>query len=656
MEYQKERRSVKLNNVLRGFFFFVAITFAENSFALLKLPAVLDNNMLLQRNQVNNIWGWADAGKEVTVTFRDKVYKTTCAQNGGWLIKLDPAKAGSAGNMIISSARESITLKNILIGELWLCSGQSNMEFAMDGFKQTYPDEIANANDDNIRFITINNTFDNRERQDAAIKVKWSPINRETIEKCSAVGYFFAKKLREKLKVPVGLVISSWGGTQAQAWVDVNTLKAFPNYQKQFDTSVRTINFDELEVLKKKKAESYQANKNKSASSFHELTSLQYDDANWEKTKLPGIWEDNGHNNLDGIGAYRVYFNVKEGSETRDAVIHLPYIDDIDSCFINGQFAGTWRVWNEPRTYKIPSGLLRAGKNILTIWVEDTGGGGGMNNDPAGFYIELGDEKISLAGNALFKVLAPVEEIAPGVNYASLQNQPTVLFNAMIAPLLHFSFQGVIWYQGESNTYAYVEYRKLFPALINNWRQRFARKELPFLFVQLSSFNPNIVEPEVSEWAGLREAQTYALKLPKTGMAVTIDVGDQKDIHPQRKKEVGDRLAANAFHNVYGMTKEAYTGPAFSSATITGNTVKVRFINTGSGLVMKGDKLSGFAIAGADKKFVPAEAFIQGNEVMVSAASVKSPLYVRYAWAEAPMDANLYNKEGFPAAPFRTDK
>lgn len=656
MAYQKERKSAKWINAFKNTLFFIAISLAGNSFAMLKLPAVIDDNMVLQRNQVNNIWGWTDAGKEVTVSFRNKIYKTISGRSGEWLIKLDPAKAGAAGYIIVSSGRESITLKNILIGELWLCSGQSNMEFAMDGFKQTYPEEIANANDDNIRYITINNTFDNRERPDAAIKVKWSAISRETIEKCSAVGYFFAKKLRERLKVPVGLVVSSWGGTQAQAWVDVNTLNGFPNYKAVYDTSIKKIDFLRLEEIKKKNETLYQERKALSSASFHQMTTVDYDDNGWEKTKLPGIWEENGHNTLDGIGAYRVYFNVPEGMESKEAVLHLPYIDDVDSSFINGKFIGTWRVWNEPRTYKIPAAVLKAGRNVLTIWVEDTGGGGGMNNDAKGFYLEAEGKSISLAGDAMFKVLAPVEDIAAGVNYASLQNQPSVLFNAMIAPLLHLAFKGVIWYQGESNTYAYVEYRKLFPALISNWRQRFSQKEMPFLFVQLSSFNPNITEPEVSEWAGLREAQTYALKLPKTGMAVTIDVGDQKDIHPQRKKEVGDRLAANAFHIVYGIAKEVYTGPMFSTATVTGNTITISYTNTGSGLITKGDKLMGFAVAGADKKFVPAEAIIKENEVMVSAASIKAPLYVRYAWAEAPLNANLYNKEGFPAAPFRTDK
>jgi sialate O-acetylesterase len=288
--------------------------------------------------------------------------------------------------------------------------------------------------------------------------------------------------------------------------------------------------------------------------------------------------------------------------------------------------------------------------------VEDTGGGGGLNDDPSHFYIETNGKKIALSGAASMKILLRKNQVTNGVNLSSLQNQPAVLFNAMIAPLLPATIRGVIWYQGESNADKYVEYRTLFPALISNWRKRWASTDLPFLFVQLASYNPALKEPAENKWAGLREAQSYALQLPKTGMAVTIDVGDQVDIHPKRKREVGERLAANAFNIVYGMKNEVPAGPMYKSHTITGNTIVINYDYTGKGLWQKGDKLMGFTIAGENKEFVPANAVIQGNTVVVSAAEISTPVYVRYAWADAPMDANLYNKEGLPAAPFRTDK
>jgi sialate O-acetylesterase len=386
------------------------------------------------------------------------------------------------------------------------------------------------------------------------------------------------------------------------------------------------------------------------------MTALNYNDAQWEKCTLPGNWENKGYPELDGLVAYRITFNVSPGDETKPATLHLPAIDDIDSTYINGVFLGSQHVWNELRTYTIPSGVLKAGKNVITIWVEDTGGGGGLNEDAANFYTEIGGRKISLSGSALVNVLLRKEQLVKGVNFASLQNQPSLLFNAMIAPLVPTTIRGVIWYQGESNADKYTEYRTLFPSLITNWRKRWGQEELPFLFVQLASFNPDIKEPAESNWAGLREAQAYALQLPKTGMAVTIDVGDQQDIHPKRKKEVGERLAANAFNIVYGFKNEVPAGPMYKSHTITGNTVVINYEYAAKGLWHKGDKLLGFAIAGDNKEFVPANAVIEGNTVVVSAPGIAAPVYVRYAWADAPMEANLYNKEGLPAAPFRTDK
>ena len=300
--------------------------------------------------------------------------------------------------------------------------------------------------------------------------------------------------------------------------------------------------------------------------------------------------------------------------------------------------------------------VLKPGKNVITIWVEDTGGGGGLNEDPDNFYLQLGNSKTWLKVEARFKILIPKENIAPGINYASMQNQPGVLFNAMIAPILPYNIKGVIWYQGESNVPQHKEYRTLFPSLINGWRKRWKQPELPFLFAQLSSYNPQITEPVLSDWAYLREAQSYELQLPQTGMVVTIDVGDRTDLHPKRKKEVGNRLALNAFKIAYGFKDVINTGPAYLLSKKEGKSIHLLFRNTGSGLMIKGERLLGFSIAGADKNFVAADAVIKGEIVIVSNPAVAEPVYVRYAWSNAPLEANLFNREGLPAAPFRTDK
>lgn len=624
--------------------------------AQLRLPAVIDDHMVLQRDQANNIWGWADAGADVTVSLMGKQYSTKAGPTGKWMLSLQPLKAGSAGDMLVTAGNGKKIVKDILVGEVWLCSGQSNMELPINEFKNTYSHAIQTAKDDQLRFVTVKNTFNNREAEDAVLKFKWGSINSKSILDCSATAYFFAKKLRERLNVPVGLIISAWSGTPAQSWMDTTSLKAFPNYFSVYQQHIQKINFDELNEIVKKGEEKFTATLVNANKYFKEAIAVDHDDSGWLSITVPKVWEEQGYPTLDGVAAYRISFNIPEGMQHKEARITMPGIDDVDSTYINGVFIGSQHVWNQQREYKIPSNVLKAGKNMIAIWVFDGGGGGGLQNDPEHFYVQLGTDKIKLNGNAKFKILAPVENIAPGINFASLQNEPGVLFNGMIAPLLPYGIKGAIWYQGESNTSAAVEYRELFPSMIKAWRKRFKNPGLPFLFVQLSSYNPDIVEPVVSDWALLREAQEYALRLPATGMAVTVDVGDQMDIHPQRKREVGERLAANAFKVVYGFAKEIATGPVYKSSSKKGNNIEIEFSNTGKGLMLTGDKLHGFSIAGANKNFIEADAIIQGNKVIVSSSTVKSPMYIRYAWGNAPLDANLYNGEGFPAIPFRTDK
>lgn len=612
--------------------------------------------MILQQNQPNKIWGWATPGEKVNVHFMQKDYPAFTNRNGEWKILLAPIKGGQGGNMIISSGTQTKIIKNVLAGEVWLCSGQSNMEYPMWGFKERYKNEIGAANDKDLRYIVMKNSFDNKESNDVELKNSWVSIDSSTVLNCSAVAYFFAKKLRDKLNVPVGLIISSWGGTPAQAWVDVNTLNEFPNYKELYDKSISTINFAEINDIRKKNQETFNIGFINSLASFKNMRQPGYNDSGWAQVDIPKSWEYQGYPGLDGVAAYRIKLTIPVELNGKSAELHMPGIDDADSTYVNGTFVGSGNVWNEKRIYKIPANILKTGENVIAIWVNDTGGDGGIQNDPENFYVQVGSLKIALKGKASFKVLAALENITPGVNFASLQNQPAVLFNAMIAPLLSYGIKGVTWYQGESNVEEYKEYGKLFTALINNWRKRFEQKELPFLFVQLSSYNPIITEPAESKWAGLREAQASALKLPKTGMAVSIDVGDQIDIHPQRKKEVGERLAANAINIVYGFNNEIAAGPIYKTSIKDERSLKISYDNIGNGLMQNGEKLLGFTIAGADKKFVPAKAVIKGDEVVVSNATISAPFYVRYAWADAPMDANLYNKNGFPAAPFRTDK
>lgn len=643
--------------VQRLFLSLAIVLNAQSMMAAIRLPQLFTDNMVIQHGSKVHVWGTATPNEKVSVSLFGNLVETVAKADGSWEVWFRDKLAGQRGELIVTSGMESIKLKNIIAGEVWICSGQSNMEFPLSSFKGYYEKEIKNSANNWIRYATVQNLYSNREETDAALRIGWTPVDENTVGNCSAVAYFFARKLYERLKVPIGIIISSWGGTPAQAWMDETGIKDFANYAKAYDKGIKPLDFSKLNELKQKSEEAFRQKSSVVAASFKEYLQTNYDDSGWEEVTLPGVWENAGHPDFDGLAAYRISFTLPPGSAGKEAVLHLPAIDDIDSTYINGQLIGTHRVWNELRTYKIGQGVLKDGKNMLTIWVEDGQGGGGLNNDPANYYIEIQNNKIPLKGTARLKLLLPLEQSASGVNLSSVQNSPCVLFNAMIAPLLPLSFRGVIWYQGESNVSQYEEYRTLFPAMITRWRKRFGKDDMPFLFAQLSSYNPAVTEPVVSEWALLREAQTMTLQLPNTGMAVTTDVGDQFDIHPIRKKEVGERLAANAITKVYGAKNEIASGPVFNSTNAIVQAMQVFFDDAGSGLMIKGENLKGFSLAGEDKVFYPANGTIYGvNSVIISSDKVKDPVYVRYAWADAPLEANLYNKEGFPAIPFRTDK
>ncbi len=624
--------------------------------AQLSVAGIFNDNMILQQNAKNNIWGKATAGNTVNVIFRNIKYSCKTNVDGNWTLKIDAGKAGKAGDLIISTASEKTIFKNILVGEIWLCSGQSNMDLTLNEFKDVYKDEINTAKNDNIRYAVIEKKVDNRENKNVMLRKKWTAINPISVVECSAVGYFYAKKLYERLHIPIGLINVAWSGTPAQAWVDSNTLNGFEAYKKIYENEISKINFTTLDITKTQNEELFKTDKKESTVQFQKNLETGFDDSKWQHTTLPKSWEESGLAKVDGIGAYRILFEMPTGVSLKNAMLKLPAIDDEDSTFVNGKFIGTTNVWNKKRVYSIADGILKEGKNIINIWVNDTGGGGGFESDTAHFFVEAGNKKYQLQGDAKFILLAQKKLLFNSINEYDLQNQPSVLFDAMIAPLLPYTFKGVIWYQGESNADNYIEYRSLFPALIKNWRSRFSNGEFPFLYAQLSSYNPGGKEPEISNWAFLREAQTMTLALPKTGMAVTTDIGDLLDIHPKKKKQVGERLASLAFKNVYGFTKETASGAMYKKSTIIGKSIIISFTGVEKGFLKTNKKLEGFTIAEANKKFISAHAVIKGKQIIVSTSLLKNPLYVRYAWANAPMNANLYNTEGFPVVPFRTDK
>jgi len=636
--------------------FFISLLITELSIAQLKLPSFFSDNMVMQQQKTNRIWGWANPGELVSVEFNKNTYKSFANDKGEWQVFTEPANAGSAGSMTVKSGNQKIQFNNILLGEVWVCSGQSNMEWKMNMLGNTYTDEIKSAENDQIRFVVFNKSFSNTPQHNVTLEKKWSTINPANTGDCSAVAYWYAKKLYQELKVPIGLVITAWGGTPAEAWTSFEGLSAFPNYTNTFVEKIQPLKLNDINRQTQLLLEKFQQSILQSAGLMKEFIKPEFDDSKWPEMYLPKHWELQGFPNMDGIVAYRVHFQLTDAQIKDDAVLNLPAIDDKDSTFINGVLVGTNGQWDALRKYKVPLGVLRSGDNVLVIKVQDDGGGGGIDALDDRFNLVINQQTIPLKGNAKYTIIAAKEDAVGGIG--NIQNQPAVLFNGMIAPILPLSFRGAIWYQGESNADnkdRSVEYNTLFPAMIKDWRNQFTQGDFPFLFVQLSSFGPLKNEPAESNWALLREAQTNTLQLSNTGMAVTIDVGNPQNIHPVLKKEVGDRLAAIALKSTYHTNSLIASGPYFKSAQFNKNQVILSFTNADNGLSIKGKSLKHFAIAGADKKFIWSDATIQGNKIIVTHKTIAQPKAIRYAWSDSPINANLFNKEGYPAVPFRTD-
>ncbi|HZZ42761.1 MAG TPA: sialate O-acetylesterase [Tepidisphaeraceae bacterium] len=472
-----------------------------------KVASVFTDHMVLQRDKGINVWGMADAGKKVMVKVGEDEESTKADKEGKWMVKLGKRKASETPvEMKVSEeGGNSETISDVLVGDVWVCSGQSNMEFPLSRAANA-TEAIAGATDEKIRLLLVPKKVSDTPLMEQA--GKWEVCSPETVKRFTAVGYFFAKELREKEHVPVGLVGTYWGGTVCEAWTPDEDLK----------------------------------------------------DAQWKP-----LWD-------------RDKKQVEEYT-----TVHAKYEEDLKA----------WKAKPEAERGKKPVD------------------GRGENNP----------------------------------------NRPGVLWNGMVAPLVPMSISGAIWYQGEANTARAEQYRSIFPNMIEGWRDEFKQKA-PFFFVQLANYGSRIDSAAGSPWAELREAQAMTLKLPKTGMAVTIDIGNPANIHPTDKETVGKRLAKAAEAVAYGRDV-AYEGPTYKSMKVDGNKAIVKFAHA-KGLMTKGGEVKGFMIAGEDKKFVPAEAKLDGETVIVTAASVEKPVAVRYAWADAP-ESSLYNAADLPGVPFRTD-
>ncbi|MET4080233.1 sialate O-acetylesterase [Pedobacter sp. UYP30] len=641
---------------------FLVSCFSLASFAKVKLPSVFADNMVLQQKTNAAIWGWAEKGKVITVTtsWNKKKYNVTTGANGDWKVAVATPSYGGPYQISISDG-EVTNLKNVLIGDVWICSGQSNMEMPLDGWVsvKNYEEEVKNANYPKIRLLQAEHETSYVPLDDAKLNNGggWQECSPKSAKGFSAAAYFFAREIFKQTGIPIGLIHTSWGGTVAEAWTSASALKSMPDFAKALKTISDKENGKVEPYSEKLKAWNAEVMKADQGFSNGEAiwTKADFDDSNWKTIKTPGLWEGDDLKNFDGVVWTRKEINLPAGMTGKDLELNLGTIDDDDVTYVNGVKVGETVGVANVRKYKVPANLFKAGKNVITVRVFDTGGGGGFYGDSNLLKLNMvGGDSIALAGDWKYKIGFDLAKVKPRPQADNDPNQVTVLYNAMIHPFLNYTIKGALWYQGESNADRAKQYRTLFPLMITNWRAKFKQGNFPFYFVQLANFMEKQKEPGESNWAELRDAQLNTLKLPHTGMATIIDIGEADNIHPKNKQEVGRRLALIALHNEYKKDIE-YSGPMLTSSKIEGKNMVLNFSHA-KGLQAKGDtKLKGFAIAGVDKVWHWADATIKGNAVMLSASDVPQPKFARYDWADNP-DGNLYNSSDLPASPFETGR
>jgi sialate O-acetylesterase len=635
----KNRIFFKILILLVGSLF---VSFME---AKIKLPALVSDGMVLQRNQKLNVWGKADAGEKVEVKFLNKNYKTTADANGNWKIQIPEQKAGGPYTMTINE----ITLKNILIGDVWLASGQSNMELPMRRLTPLYGNEIKNANNQNIRFFTVPQKYNFKSPQTELDGGKWEATNPQTILNFSGVAYFFAKQLSEKNKVAVGIIHASLGGSPIQAWMDENSLKKYPEYldeakKWQNDELIKSTESNEQALSKAWYTELDQSD----IGLNQHWENFELNDSDWKTMNIPGSWEDK-EGSFEGSVWFRKEINLTKNQAGKAAFLNLGRIKDADVTYINGVKIGNVTYEYPPRWYDIPAGVLKEGKNVIAVRITNGSGKGQFIADKP-YYLEIDGNKIDLKTQWKYKIGATMEKMAPGQTF--IRWKPTGLYNAMINPLINYNIKGAIWYQGESNTGKPKEYGDLLTTMILDWRNKWNQKDMPFFTVQLANFMEPKTQPIESNWAELREQQRQvSLKVPNTGLAVIIDLGEWNDIHPLNKKSVGDRLALQALK--VDKKNIIADGPVYQSMKMEGNKIILSFKN-GTKDFAPVSELKGFAIKSKDGKYEWAKAKIEGNKIIVWNDTISNPVSVRYDWADNP-DGNLKNKAGLPASPFTTE-
>ena len=629
----------------------LALFMAGGAAADVRLPRLLSDGMILQRDAPVRLWGWAGDDERIEVFLDGRKVAETRAESGAWSVRIEPLPAGGPHEFVFAGD-DTVTVGDVWFGDVWLAAGQSNMELPMSRVATRYPDVIPAVAAPMIREFAV----PKRAEFDGPLADidggHWQPATPDAIPSFSAIGYFFAQAISERYDVPVGIIKNAYGGSAAESWLSEEALRAWPDY---LETATRYRDAGYLAAL--------QAADREASERWHAALDAAddglaadppfympgADDSGWSRTEVPGYWAETPIGARPGAVWFRRTVQLPEAVAGEPGKLTLGRIVNADTAWVNGTQVGATSYEWPPRIYAIPEGVLKDGANSIAVRIVDGSGRGGFVADKP-YRLEVGGLDISLEGSWRYRLgaspgLAPTPKFVP-------YNRPLGFYNAMLAPLARLQLKGVLWYQGESNVGRAEEYAGMFKTLISEWRKVFGQDDLPFLYVQLANYLAPVDAPGESDWAELREAQRAALALPHTAMVVAIDAGEWNDIHPLDKQTIAKRLVLAARKVAYGEPGLVASGPIPAGLRQMNGGLEISFDSVGKGLVSRREEVGGFAVAGRDGGFEPAEAVIEDNTVFVSSDAVPDPVRVRYAWADNPVNASLYNEEGLPATPF----
>ncbi|RZJ08981.1 MAG: 9-O-acetylesterase [Rubrivivax sp.] len=616
-----------------------------------RLAAVFGDHMVLQRDRPLHLWGEATPGKTLRIELGGKRGTARASADGRWRVQLPALQAGGPHRLVVTGD-ETVVLNDILIGDVWLLGGQSNMEWPL-AQSDTGPQEVASPQNAQLRHLRVPLRASIKVESDIA-PAPWVVAEPGKVAEFSAVGYHFARQMQAVQGVPIGLINTAWGGSMLETWVSreaalrdpdlAPAVRALPADNAAFANALTQRLLTRISAWQKGlPLQGVDASRWSAAADI---------DTDWPTLNAPGTWEGQGLTDVDGVVWLRKRVELSGPQAAGSAVLHLAKVDDCDEVWVNGQKVGGQCAWDQPRRYALPGGLLRAGGNWIAVRVTDTAGGGGIHGDTAELRLDTAAGPVSLAGAWKARVETVQTSSGPAAN-----NAPALGHNGLVAPLKGLSVRGVLWYQGEENGGRAAAYADGFTRLIQDWRRQFGDPKLPFLFVQLASWFPLADNrPDGNAWAELRASQAAALVLPHTGMATAIDVGDAIDIHPRDKRTVGQRLAGLAMHEL-GLRPAPATGPRLAGHAAKGGKFELRFDTTVGGLrtARSGEPVRGFYLAGADRRWMPAQARIEGDRIVLSSADVAAPVAARYAWVNNASEANVVGGDGLPLPPLRTD-